>query len=114
MKDFCMSYKLIMTITIYLFSFFIDFLQASEDSKYARLQECENEDGFVVITHETTPLLHASKNVVEDDAVERNNVIHQIILSHLDEHGVDDRTDNVIECLHCCCSLFKNCFGDKK
>ena len=108
MKDFFMSYTLRMTTSLIMFLCSFDFVQASDD-----------EDGFVMVAEtETTPLLQEGrKNIaygLKDDSVHRTNSVHSMILSHLDEHGTDDRTDTIIECLHYCCPVLKNCFGSKK
>jgi len=108
MKDFFMSNKLLSVIFLGMFLLSFNFLQASD------------EDDFVMVAEtETTPLLQEGrKNIVyyglKDDTVQRTNPVHSMILSHLYEHGVDDKTDTLIECLYCCCPVFKNCFGGKK
>ena len=83
------------------------------------LQASHEENGFVMIAeNETTPLLQDDKKntvyILKDNSAQLNNRLHRTILSHLDEHGVDDTTDRIIECLDCCCPVFKNCFGNKK
>ena len=77
----------------------------------------DEEDGFVMIVDETTPLLSNSpkKNMLiaaQNAAMSFDKKKeHQRIVSVLDEYGVHDKKDSMSECSDCCSSLLKKCFG---
>ena len=76
----------------------------------------DEEDGFVMIPDETTPLLGnvSSKNIaiVLPIATKQpdKNKEPQKIIRLFDEYHVHDRIDSIDECLSCCGSLLRNCF----
>jgi hypothetical protein len=104
-KDFGMRKKLIISIVVTLFLCSINCVYASDE-----------EDGFVMIPDETTPLLGnvSKKNItialpiatMQSD----KNKERQKVITLLDEYNVHDRKDSIDECLSCCGSLLRNFF----